>query len=202
MNIYHSQIGMKLAEKFTDNWTPEYVRVLPCPPEMYFRFVGENEVKSLVKILKTNKSSHIQHVSTTYLKDALLSIIPELCHLINECLNTCSMPFVWKIGHITPIPKCGASYDISNYRPISVLPAPSKIIERVVYNQLIYHLESYGLLDGRQHGFRRDHSTSSAIHTLVQDMYNSIDNRMPMLCVFIDYSKAFDTLDHDISVKN
>ena len=104
-------------------------------------------------------------------------------------------------AYITPIPKCGASYEISNYTPISVLPAPNRIIERVVYNQLIYHLNSYKLLDGRQHGFRRDHSTSSAIHTLVQDMYNSIDNRMPMLCVFIDYSKAFDTLDHDIFCK-
>ena len=201
MNTYYSQVGKKLAEKYTDIWTPEYVCVLPCPPEMHFRFVGEKEVTSLVKLLKTSKSSHVKHVSTAYLKDALLSIIPELCHLINECLNTCSMPFVWKIGHITPIPKCGASYEVSNYRPISVLPAPSKLIERVVYNQLIYHLESYGLLDCRQHCFRRDHSTSSAIHALVQDMYNSIDDRMSMPCVFIDYSKAFDTLDHDIFCK-
>ena len=75
------------------------------------------------------------------------------------------------------------------------------MIERAVYNQIVYHLETYGLLDGRQHGFRRDHSTSSAIHTLVQDMYASIDNRMTMACVFIDYSKAFDTLDHDIFCK-
>ena len=75
------------------------------------------------------------------------------------------------------------------------------MIERAVYNQIVYHLETYRLLDGRQHGLRHDHGTSSAIHTLVQDMYASIDNRMTMACVFIDNSKAFDTLDHDIFCK-
>ena len=50
------------------------------------------------------------------------------------------MPYAWKIGHVTPIPKSGASFYAVNYRPISVLPAPSKIIERAVYNQIIYHL--------------------------------------------------------------
>ena len=111
------------------------------------------------------------------------------------------MPYAWKIGHVTPIPKSGASFYAVNYRPISVLPAPSNIIERAVYNQIIYHLESYGLLDHRQHGFRRDNSTSSAIHTLVQDMYINNDKREIMACVFIDYSKAFDTIDHEILCK-
>ena len=99
------------------------------------------------------------------------------------------------------IPKTGISSNPTNYRPITALPAISKIIERAVYNQMIYHLESYGLLDGRQHGFRKDHSTSSAIHTLVQDIYSSIDNRSTIMCVFIDYSKAFDTIDYEILCK-
>ena len=117
--------------------------------------------------------------------------------LLNECLQKGSMPYAWKIL------KTAASYHGINYRPISVLPAPSKIIERAVYNQnlMVYHLESYGLLDYRQHGFRRGHSTCSAIHALVQDMYTSNDNLETMACVFINYSKAFDTIDNDIFCK-
>ena len=64
-----------------------------------------------------------------------------------------------------------------------------------------YHLESHGLLDKRQHGFRKDHSTCSAIFELCQYLYNNLDKRKSISCVFIDYSKAFDTIDHNILCK-
>ena len=87
---------------------------------------------------------------------------------------------------------------MGDYRPISVLPAPSKVIECLFYNQLVYYLECNHLLDSRQHGFRKDHSTATAILELVQYMYEKLDIGDTIHCVFIDYSKAFDTLDHDI----
>ena len=201
MNVYYVNVGKKLTKKFIDEWCPDTVRNIQSPIVVHFRFVGEREMIALIKSLKLNKSSRVPNISMIHLRDALLSLVPEMVHLVNECLRTSTMPHLWKIGHVTPIPKSGASYYTVNYRPISVLPAPSKIIERAVYNQIIYHLESFGLLDGRQHGFRCDHSTSSAIHTLVQDMYISTDNRETMVCVFIDYSKAFDTIDHEILCK-
>ena len=201
MNEYYINVGRNLAEKFTVAWCSDTVRNIQSPSTVHFRIIGEREMISLVKFLKLNKSSRITNISMIHLRDALLSLIPEMVYLVNECLRTCTMPHTWKIGHITPIPKSGASFYTINYRPISVLPAPSKIIERAVYNQIIYHLETHGLLDGRQHGFRCDHSTSSAIHTLVQDMYISNDRRETMMCVFIDYSKAFDTIDHEILCK-
>ena len=65
-----------------------------------------------------------------------------------------------------------------------------------------YHLESHGLLDKRQHGFRKDHSTCSAIFELCQYLYNNLDKRKSISCLFIDYSKALDTIDHNILCKN
>ena len=65
--------------------------------------------------------------------------------------------------------------NIGDYRPISVLPALSKVLERVVYNQLVYYLESNGLLDRRQHGFRKDCSTAIAILEVTQFLYESMD---------------------------
>ena len=85
-----------------------------------------------------------------------------------------------------------------DYRPISVLPAPSKVIERIVYNQIVYFFESHGLLDNRQHGFRKEHSTASAVFEVSQHLYTSVDAHYYTACAFIDYSKAFDTLDHSL----
>ena len=168
---------------------------------MLFRFIGIKETVALVKSLKLNKSSHVDSISMKYLRDGLLITVTELCHILNESVKTMRMPSSWKKATITPVPKNGQSKHMVDYRPISVLPAPSKIIERAIYNQLVYHLESHGLLDNRQHGFGKDHSTSSAIYTLTQYIYESLDRRNYVCCVYIDYSKAFDTLDHGIFCK-
>ena len=141
MNTYYVNVGKKLAQKFNKNWDPITLNGLQRPPELCFRFIGEKETISFIKSLKMDKSTQIPDVPMLYLKDALLSIIPEMTYLLNECLRQCIMPYGWKIGHITPIPKTVASYYTINYRPISVLPAPSKIIERAVYNQIVYHLK-------------------------------------------------------------
>ena len=108
------------------------------------------------------------------------------------------VPLEWKKGIITPIPKITPSIQPSDFRPISVLSAPSKVLERAVYNQLVYFLETNSLLDNRQHGFRKDYSTSSAIFEITQHLYTNMDKGNITYCAFIDYSKAFDTLDHNI----
>ena len=132
------------------------------------------------------------------LKDAMSILLLEFTHLMNECLNSSVMPKSWKIGTVTPIPKGSASLNVGEYRPVSVLPCPSKVLERIVYNQLVYFSETNALLDKRQHGFRKGFSTASAIMEVTDFLYESIDNGCYVHCAFIDYSKAFDTLNHDI----
>ena len=202
LNTYYAQVGYHLAEKFTTTWKPSPVLSYHIHvPKMSFRFVTLKELTSIITCLTSSKSSNVEGINTSQLKDAFKTTIIEFTYFINECLSQSVMPRKWKVGTISPIPKNGNSHAMSDYRPISVLPTPSKIIERAVYNQLIYHLESHGLLDHRQHGFRRDHSTCSAIFELTQYLYNSMDSRLFVSCVFIDYSKAFDTIDHDILCK-
>ena len=89
MNSYYSKVGKKWLRSLLIPGTRNMFRVLHCPPEMHFRFVGEKEVVALVKSLETNKSSQVSDISTFFLKYALLAIVPEVCHLINECLRTC-----------------------------------------------------------------------------------------------------------------
>ena len=100
-----------------------------------------------------NKSTCINDINMTILKDAMTILVVKFVHLINECLDKSIMPRQWKVGTVTPVPKGPPSLKMGDYRLISVLPAPSKVIERLVYNQLVYYLECNCHLDNRQHGF-------------------------------------------------
>ena len=205
LNQYYATVGERLALKFAPPNATNINRIpnqhYPMYEPMVFRFVDIREMTSLVKSLKNNNPLGIPHLKTTILKDALKILVLELTFLINKCLDNAYVPLTWKKGIITPIPKVSCCTSPSDYRPISVLPAVSKILERAVYNQLVYYLEVNGLLDSRQHGFRRGRSTLSAIYEVVQHLYDNMDQGNITYCAFIDYSKAFDTLDHAILLR-
>ena len=88
-----------------------------------------------------------------------------------------------------------------NYRPISILPAISKIMERILYNQLYNYLTEYGLLSSAQFGFRKSHSTATALLDCTNEWYMNIDKKIFNLVVFIDLKKAFNNVNHGILVK-
>ena len=104
----------------------------------------------------------------------------------------------WAIGNITPIPKEGIPLDPGNWRPITILPLPSKIMERAVHYQLVNYFEENNYFHNRQHGFRKKHSTITAINQVLRHVYDAYDLGKSTSCSFIDYKKAFETLDHDI----
>ena len=165
---------------------------------MLFRFLNVKEINSLIKKLKNNKPSGVINLRIDILKDALKIQIIEFKSIINECLDKSYVPSAWKRGVITPVSKITPCHYPIDYRPISVLIATSKVLERAVHDQLIYYLESNGILDHRQHGYRKDHSTLSAVYKVTQYLYNNMDCGKITYCAFIDYSKPFDTLDHDL----
>ena len=102
-----------------------------------------------------------------------------------------------KIAKVFPIYKSGKKY-VLNYRPISVPLCFSKILERIMYNRLYNYLNENEILNDKQFGFRAGHSTEDAILELTNQVNNAFDNNNFVLGVFIDLSKAFDTVDHNI----
>ena len=106
-----------------------------------------------------------------------------------------------KIAKVTPVFKGGDSVDLSNYRPISVLPCFSKIPKRLMYNRLNKHLSNSKILYPKQFSFQKSHSTDHALLQLVDQIYESFERNEYTVAVFIDLSKAFHTVDHDILLK-
>ena len=96
----------------------------------------------------------------------------------------------------------GCNSDISNYRPISVLPCVFKILERLMYNRLYKYLKENNILYKQQFGFQSGYSTSDAIVQLVDKMFDSFEKEQFTLGVFIELSKVFDTVDHSVLLKN
>ena len=117
-----------------------------------------------------------------------------MTNLINILIQNSTFPDFWKHGKISPIHKSGDRFAANNYRPVCVLPYFSKIVERIIYNQLYTFFIDNNFLSSCQHGFRSKHSTISSVITLLNSIYNILDEKLNVLVVFIDFSKAFDTI--------
>ena len=109
-------------------------------------------------------------------------------------------PYKWKAAIVTPLYEDGDRGCASNYRPISVLPVASKIMERIVHNQVYDHLRQHSLLSEAQFGFRKYHSTTTCILKLLDHIYMNMDQGDLTGVVFLDLKKAFDTVDHSILI--
>ena len=107
-----------------------------------------------------------------------------------------------KIAEVIPLFKKGDNALMDNYRPISVLPCFSKILERIIYNRLYSFFSENNILYKKQFGFQKQHSTDHAIDHLVNEILKSFESNCYTLGVFIDLTKAFDTVDHNILLKN
>ena len=103
-----------------------------------------------------------------------------------------------KIAKVVPIHKSGAKTDLSNYRPISILPPLSKIFEKIVFKQIFSFFDKYSLLNQNQYGFRPKRSTIQAVLDNLNYIYENLDNDYTVISLYLDFSKAFDCIDHSI----
>ena len=118
--------------------------------------------------------------------------------IINQIFTTGIFPDNLKTAKIHPLLKAGDPLLATNYRPISLLTSISKIFEKIIFNQLTNYLSLNNILTDSQYGFRKNHSTQSAALELIDRLMISMDKGKTPLAIFLDFSKAFDTLDHEI----
>ena len=151
------------------------------------------EIENIIKDFDSNKSSDI---SIHLLKKCSNTISPYLSNFFTLFMETGIFPRCLKYGHITPVFKKGNPQIIENYRPISTLPCFGKILEKVIYDRFYSYLSANKILHENQFGFRRKHSTSHAVNYSVDRIVTEIENNKHVLGIFIDLSKAFDTICH------
>ncbi|CAH0725078.1 unnamed protein product, partial [Brenthis ino] len=155
---------------------------------------SNQEINATLMNLKTDSALGWDGIPTKLLKLARDIIVPILTHIVNLCFLTGVFPTIFKISIIHPIYKTGNKNCVSNYRPISVLPALSKIIEKIINKRLISYLEKENILSDNQFGFRAGKSTAHAVSNLVEFIVTNIDKKTKCVGVFLDLTKAFDTV--------
>ena len=163
--------------------------------------ITDAQVLQIIKGISPHKAAGIDKISARFLRIAAPILAPSIARLINMSFSTGKFPTRWKTANVTPLFKQGAASDPSNYRPISVLPVVSKVIERHMHNSLYAFLMDNNLLYSRQSGFRRMHSTETALIKLIDELLFSLDNNQVCSMVLVDYRKAFDMVDHKLLLR-
>ena len=206
-----------IAQKFNEffvNVGPNTERKVPINPignpenflsnRNQFNFIIANisneDVLDIISQLE-NKSTGPYSIPVDLLKLIPDLIIFPLCEIINLSFSTGIFPDHLKIAKIIPVFKNGSAVDVNNYRPISLLSIFDKIIEKLMYQQLYQFLSHNEILFKNQFGFRKNRSTSLALIQLTEKIRESIDNKKYGCGIYIDLSKAFDTINHDILIK-
>ena len=201
LNDHFATVGPKLAAKIP-NITHQNSSSDDLDESGKFKFqrVSEEYILKQLKSLSDGKATGTDETPAKLLKLACHSIVVPITHIINLSISTNVFPDKWKSARISPIFKSGDSSDVNNYRPISILPVLSKLLERSIFDQLYPFLDAKGLLHEKQSGFRPKYSTCTALINVTEDWYTSIDNDEYVGVVMLDLKKAFDTVSHNILV--
>ena len=198
-NDYFTNIGPNLAEQINTN-NGHFTQYLSTPSEksLFFNPTNVHEILDIVKSLNSSRSSGFDGISVCLLKKIIHNIVDPLSHIFNLSLSTGICPNSLKIAKIIPIFKKDDPSQISNYRPISLLPGISKVLEKIIYKRLYMFLINNKILIPNQYGFRKNHSTDYALINLCDKIVNALSNKEHMIGIFLDLSKAFDTINHQI----
>ena len=204
---------MKKVDDLTDNipredksaldYTREYVASLNyCtfePPSCnLMRGVGYKEVKAAIKGLKYTDAASHDHISTRFVKILRKPLLHVMTMICNRSFQQQTYPDVWKLARVCLL--CKDSKEKTNplkYRPVSVLPGPSKVLEKVVVDRLVHYMEETQYFPDAQHGYRANRSCQTAVLSLQDEILRDLENGIDSAVVFCDLSAAFDTLDHE-----
>ena len=174
----------------------------PCTHRLCFQPAPVEKVQSLLSQLKVSKATGSDGIPGFLLKLTADIIAPSLTSLFNKSLKSGIFPSCMKIADITPLPKTGDRTLPTNYRPVSLLPILSKLLERVVHEQLQDYLTRHNIIPPHQFAYRKHHSTEDALTVAAEHLLKAKDDRKTSVAAFLDLSKAFDKVKHSVIIKD
>ena len=193
-------IGNTLAASISSAASYRDYLVHVTKPNVNFSFetIPATAVEKLLSELKTSKATGLDNIPARLLKTAAPVICDSVAYIFNLSLKTGSVPSDFKCAKVSPIFKKGSKLDIGNYRPISVLPVLSKVLEKLVHQQIYAFLSNNNILCSNQSGLCQKHSTQSSLHHIMEDIFNSTKAGGLVGLLALDLRKAFDTVNHSI----
>ena len=199
INNYFATVGQTLAEKFDRNQmeinTPHHGFV-----PLTLDLVTLEQLNKEVNKIAVYKSSGFKNISSKIWKIVFKALDVYILHMINTSIITNQFPYAWKHATIVPIPKVTNPIDVGELRPIALLPIIGKLVERFVHGQTMEYLNRHELLSPYQNGFRQAHSTVDTIYKLISDIDINNNSGLDTLAVYVDFKKAFDTVDHSVMI--
>ena len=167
---------------------------VPIDEQFTLKTVSRVDILNTIKSLKSDCSTGPNHIPVQFIKLAAEQLADPLTVIINNCIANSKFPQIWKLARISPIPKNDSPSSKEGLRPISVLPALSKVFEKVVAKQIVEFIETNNLLPESMGGFRKGHSTATVLMDLRDDLLHEIKRSEVTLMVLADFTKAFDTV--------
>ena len=198
LNDYYVTVGPTTAASVPPPTVPvptRLARVSTCtftvhPIDIYVLY-------STLASMKPSNSTGSDGISVAMMQKFFAGVGFALLDIVNSSLTSGTVPREWKHALVTPIPKGKVSVEPSDTRPISILPTAMKIVERVVQKQLTGYLEEHSLLSDAQHGYRKFHSTETALHAITDRALHAMDKGDISILVLLDLSKCFDVVPHE-----
>ena len=191
-----------LNKYFSSVFTVEDISTLPQPPatdhaqDLSDVTITADMVRSKLKGLKTTSSPGPDRIHPRVLTEAADQLAEPLTVIYNKSIQSGCLPDDWKLGTVVPILKKGDKSKPENYRPVSLTAIPCKVLESIIRDQLMAHLEDRQLLSRHQHGFRPGRSCMSQLLEVMDDWTRNIERGDPIDAVYLDFRKAFDSVPH------
>lgn len=199
----HLSDAGKINEHFLNNIVdtgvmPQYINH-PVRNVQSFSF-SLVDVEVIAKIINNIKSTSVGRdgLNITMIRMCCPVILPFLTHIINSCILTCTFPDDWKCASVIPLPKVASPRGFGDLRPISILPTLSKILEKILFHEIFDFVIANDILPDTQSGFRGQHSCETALLAVTDDILKATDDGLVTVLALLDFSKAFDTVRHDV----
>lgn len=197
------------AELFSDYFASQ--SILPPPPSDYtlpeFHYLTDarltniefqpEEIRSVISKLNSNKACGPDGIGNHLLKLTAESMATPFANLFSRSLQEATFPNSWKDANLSPVQKSSFANEKTNFRPISLLACPSKVMERIVFNTMYEYFIANDLLIKENSGFKKNDSTINQLVHIVHNIYKGLDDKKDVCMVFLDISKAFDRVYHE-----
>ena len=200
MNQHFSSIGPNLAKKIpkSNKKFYEYLHNISQTDSIFFMPISSHEIENEVFLLPSNKSYGLYSCPVDFLKASRHLISEALASIFNISVISGKYPRKLKISKIIPLFKADDETDPNNYRPIALLSVFNRIFEKMMYKRLSKFTEDNMLLFKSQYGFRKHFSTQHAVSDIISTIQTNIDKKLFSCAIYLDLTKAFDTVNHNI----